>query len=106
MESHGQHYYRRPSFCHKCGKPYPWTEATLRAAQELSDEIEGLTHAERNVLKRSLDDIVRDTPQTTVAATRFKRLAAKSGKAAAEGFRNILIDVVSGTAKKIIWPGG
>ena len=98
--------YSPPSFCHSCGRPYPWTDARLNAAKELSEEIEGLTPEERNILKRSLDDIVRDTPHTTVAATRFKRLAVKSGKATAEGFRNILIDVVSETAKKIIWPGG
>jgi len=93
-----------PSFCPDCGKPYPWTEAKLKAAQELSDELDNLSSEERNLLKKSLDDIVRDTPQTTVAATRFKKLVAKAGKVAADGFRDILVDVLSEAAKKIIWP--
>ena len=91
-----------PSFCPNCGEPYPWTEAKLKAAQELADELDNLSLEERNLLKRSLDDIVRDTPETTIAATRFKRLVAKAGKPAAHAFREILVDVLSETAKKII----
>ena len=93
-----------PIFCPDCGKPYPWTEAKLKAAQELSDEVDNLSPEERSLLKKSLDDIVRDTPQTTVAANRFKRLVAKAGKPVADAFRDILVDILSEAAKKIIWP--
>jgi hypothetical protein len=96
--------YKRPSFCHNCGKPYPWTEASLKAAQELSDELDSLSPEERSMLKKSLDEIVWDTPGTTVAATRFKKLIAKAGQVAANGFRDILVDVLSEATKKIIWP--
>jgi len=94
-----------PIFCPDCGKPYPWTEAKLKAAQELSDELDNLSPAEHDLLKKSLDDIIRDTPQTPVAATQFKRLVAKAGKVAADGFRDILVDVLSEAAKKIIFEG-
>lgn len=96
--------YLVPSFCHNCGKPYPWTQATLKSAQELSDELENLTEDEREQLKKSLDDIVKDTPQTAVAATRFKKLAAKAGQNAAGMFKEILVNIISESAKKIIWP--
>ncbi len=96
--------YTPPSFCSECGKPYPWTEATVKAAKELADELDKLSLEEREMLKKSIDDIIRDTPQTTVAATRFKKITAKAGKAAVDGFRDILVDVLSETAKKIIWP--
>jgi len=92
------------SFCPHCGNPYPWTEARLKAAQELADEIDNLSPEECDLLKKSIDDIVRDTPQTTVAATRFKRLVAKAGKVAADGLKDILVDIASETAKKLIWP--
>ena len=93
-----------PSFCPDCGKPYPWTEAKFKAAQELSDEIENLSPEEREILKKSLDDIVRDTPQTTVAVNRFKKIVAKAGPVAAEGFKKILWDIASEFAKRQIWP--
>ena len=93
-----------PSFCPDCGEPYPWTEASLKAAKELADELDNLSLEEREILKKSLDDIMvmEDTPQTPVAATRFKKLIVKAGKPAAEAFRKLLIDVASETAKKII----
>lgn len=92
------------SFCPDCGKSYPWTEAKLKAAQELADELVKLSPEERDLLKKSLDDIVRDTPQTTVAVNRFKKLVAKAGPVAADGFRKILVDVLSEAVKKAIWP--
>lgn len=96
----------RPSFCPDCGKPYQWTEAKLKAAQELADELDNLSIEEQEMLKKSLDDIMvmEDTPQTPAAATRFKKLIVKAGKPAAEAFRKLFIDVASETAKKIIWP--
>ena len=93
-----------PSFCHGCGTAYPWTQARLMAARELAFELVALEPDEREALAKSLDDLVRDTPRTALAATRFKRLAAKAGSTAASGFKDILVSVVTETAKKIIWP--
>ena len=93
-----------PIFCSNCGKPYPWTEAKLKAAKDLSDELDNLSPAERETLKKSIDDIVCETPQTTVAVSRFKRLVAKAGKPAADAFRDILVDILSEAIKKSIWP--
>jgi hypothetical protein len=93
-----------PSFCPECGKTYPWTEAKLKAAKELSNEFENLSSEERKILKKSLDDIIRDTPQTPVSATRFKKIVAKAGKAAADSLKDILVDIASEAAKKMIWP--
>ena len=94
-----------PSFCLECGKPYPWTEAKLKAAKELSDILEDLSPKERDLLKKSIDDIVRDTPRTAVAANQFKILVAKAGRIIGEQLRNLVVDIASETAKKIILEG-
>ncbi|TAM81488.1 MAG: DUF2321 domain-containing protein [Acidobacteria bacterium] len=93
-----------PAYCYNCGKAYPWTEAALKAARDLSDDLDGLSKEEKDKLKGTLDDLVKDSPQTAVAAGRFERLLSKAGKSASESFRQILVDVVSETAKKIIFP--
>ncbi len=82
----------------------PKIGARLDAARNLAMEVDGLTPEEKDTLSKSLDDLVRDTPGTTVAATRFKRLATKAGGGAASAFKGILVSVVSETAKKILWP--
>lgn len=96
--------YSLPGFCHNCGKSYPWTEAKIKAAQELTLGLDNLTQEEKENLNKSLNDIIRDTPETTVAATRVKKLFARIGKGVTEGFKNILVDIISEAAKKIIWP--
>lgn len=94
-----------PAFCRNCGRPFPWTESKLKAAQELSQEIEGISNDEKKILMESIDDLVRDNPRTTLAATRFKKIVAKAGGAIGGSIRDILVDIVSETAKKALWPG-
>lgn len=98
------HGYTRPAFCINCGTEFPWTDTALKAAKELSDELSELSPDELKKLKESFEDLVKDSPKTAVAATRFKSIISKVGKSTAEGFRTILIDVLSETAKKMIWP--
>ena len=93
-----------PRFCEACGNPYPWTQAKMKAAQDLVSVVDNLSEEERNELRNSVDDIIKDIPQTTIAATRFKKLIKKAGKGAAQGFKNILTDIISEAAKKMIWP--
>ncbi len=95
-----------PKFCHSCGTPYSWTQATLDAARSLAMELESLSAEEREALAGSLDDLVRDTPRTNVAALRFKKLVGKVGREAAMAFKQLLADVVTEAVKKQVWPSG
>lgn len=92
-----------PAFCHACGKAFPWTASALESARLLADETDSLSPTEREQLKATLDDLVRDTPKTTLATTRFKKFMLKAGKETAQAFRDILVDIASETAKKAIW---
>ena len=96
-------HYTAPAFCYKCGKPFPWTVASLRAAEELADEMDDLTDYEKESLKKSLHDLVRETPSTHVAETRFKKIMRKAGKESYEGMRSLLADIVSETVRKTIF---
>lgn len=92
-----------PKFCHHCGKAYPWTASRLSAARELIREVDGLTENEKGILERSLDDLVSDTPQTPVAALRFKRFVQKAGKDIADAMKKILVGLMVEAAKRQIW---
>ena len=93
-----------PSFCRNCGKPFPWTESKLKAAHELSQEIDNISDVERKMLAESIDDLVKDTPRTPLAVTRFKKIIAKAGSTIGGSIRDILVDIASETAKKALWP--
>src|SRR5665647_1961210 len=85
-----------PKFCEYCGNPFPWTESALNAAKELADGLEALNEDEKEDLKKSIDDMVKDTPRTTVAAQKFKKLIAKAGDEAA--FKALLMNVLAQVA--------
>lgn len=92
-----------PAFCHNCGKPYPWTQAGIRAAQELTAELMELTPEERDQLAKTLPDLIRDTPRTGLAAARFKRLVTKAGPVAVAAFGKILANFAAEGAKTIMF---
>lgn len=92
-----------PSFCHNCGKSFPWTESKIQAAQEFADELEELTKEDRELLKKSLPDLVRETPQSKIAESRFKRIMSKVGKESIESMRSILVDILSETIRKSLF---
>ena len=96
--------YSNPSYCSNCGAAYPWTEAKIQAAREVVAELENIEPEERDILHKSIEDLVNETPKTELAAIRFKKAIAKSGKEAVGALKSILIDIVSETAKRIIWP--
>ena len=93
-----------PGFCHNCGRPYAWTQRRIEAATVLADELEDISSEEQETLKRSLDSLVRDSPETELAATRFKRIMAKVGAESYAVMKSILINVVSEAAKKTLYP--
>ena len=97
--------YHKPSYCHNCGTAFPWTVSSLEAARELADEFDTLTQEEKEQLKNSFPDLVKSTPRTTVAETRFKKLMKKAGSEAYDGMKSILIDVVSEAVKKSVFGG-
>lgn len=92
-----------PSYCQECGKPFPWTEIKINSAIEYSKEFGGLDNEEANDLENSIKDILSNTPRTQLGASRFKKIMAKVGSESASAIREIIIDVVSESAKKIIW---
>lgn len=91
-----------PAYCHQCGNSYPWTEAKLKAAEDLVDELDELTPEEREQLKGTFADLTKNGPQTEVAGIRFKKILAKVGNEAASLMRKLVVDIASETAKKVI----
>jgi hypothetical protein len=63
-----------------------------------------LTVADKILLQSTIDDLVVDTPRTSLALARFKKLMLKIGKQGADAFKDILVDVLSEAAKKQLWP--
>ncbi len=96
--------YSPPSYCHNCGKPYPWTERRIEAANLLIQEDEQLSPEDKEILTSSVTDMLTESPKTQLAVTRYKKLVSKAVKVTGQGLRDLLIDVLSESVKKSLWP--
>lgn len=104
VEGHiGSSDYETPSFCGDCGEPYPWMAESLEAARALSRDMEGLDKEERAKLEASLDDIVRETPRTQLAAKRVKDLMSKAKGPGATALTNMLSNIASKAAMGLLF---
>ena len=96
--------YEPPSFCYRCGAAFPWTERRQQAAIDLFIE-ETQNLEDQKVFRESVEQITKDSPQAQVAAKRLTTLLGKIGKETAGAIRDIVVDVASETAKKLLFPG-
>lgn len=95
--------YSRPAYCPDCGSALPWTVSAIEAVKELAARTE-MEAMDRTELPDLIENLVRQTPRTPLAALRMKGLLDKVGPLAAEGFKQILIGVVTEGAKRMVWP--
>lgn len=95
--------YDRPAFCFNCGKPFPWTERAIVSAVELVDEASDLSEQELEQFRTDLTELTKDTPKAQVASLRFKKIMGRVGNSVSGGVRDIVVEILSETAKKAIW---
>jgi hypothetical protein len=93
-----------PSFCYNCGNPYPWTKASFDATLELLELESNLSPEELAYLNENMSSLTVDTPKTKVVATKFKIALSKVGSTTASAIKDILVEIASEAAKKIIFP--
>ncbi|UPU37491.1 DUF2321 domain-containing protein [Geomonas paludis] len=93
-----------PAFCRNCGQPFPWTQRGIQAAIDLATIVGGLQGEDAAQFGTSIQEVARDTAQAQVAAHRVKGLLGKVATTTASAIRDVMVDIVSETAKKIIWP--
>ncbi|KKL46225.1 hypothetical protein LCGC14_2347670 [marine sediment metagenome] len=96
--------YHPPAYCHNCGKPFPWAERALQAAIEMAIESGDLDADEQQQFRESVQEVAQDTPTAQLAGSRIARLLKKMGRVTGSAIRDILVDIASESAKKMIWP--
>lgn len=95
--------YKRPSYCFACGNPFPWTQSSLKSIQELIDFDKQLSEEEKSYIDNNISALTTDTPRTKVVATKLNVFLKKAGTVTVSAVRDILVDIASETAKKIIF---
>ena len=95
-------FYVAPSYCDKCGKPFPWLEEKLIALDEIIDLMDELSESEKRDLKQSARDVTTENPRTSLAALKIKKFSLKVGSEIYNAVKNILVQIAVEAAKKQI----
>ena len=91
-----------PRYCEDCGSPYPWTKSRIAVLKESLAELE-MEEAEKAKLQETVNDLVRETPRTELAAGRFRRIFDKIKPEHKEMVKNMALKVICESAKKLIF---
>ena len=85
--------YECPSFCHACGKPYPWMDERLRTAKEFLKYDNKLTREDREELWELLR-YVMSNPKAELAPAKWKLISLKIANAAVP-IREFVLDLMA-----------
>lgn len=100
----GDRPYTIPYYCYECGAPYPWTKKILADAVELVSLDDGLDEDSKELIKNAIPDLLIDTPSTPVAAAKYQKGISKAGQIIKDSMYQLLVDVLSDSAKKLLYP--
>jgi hypothetical protein len=94
--------YDCPSFCHGCGKAYPWMDDKLRTAKDLLLHAEELSYEERTELSGLLQ-YVMSNPKADLAPAKSKLISIKIQKVAGP-IKDLVTDLLAKYAAEMSKP--
>lgn len=90
--------FEMPSYCHNCGKAYPWTENKVQTAIEMFLELGDLDDIEKKTIEQDINNIARDIPQSELSALRIKKIWKRCGTIA----YNVIMEFATKTSAEIL----
>lgn len=95
--------YERPSYCHECGHPFPWTSKIIENAVELVSLDDNLPNNHKEIIKLALPDLLVETPTTPLAVAKYRKYITSAQDFVKDGLKNLMFDIVNETVKKSLW---
>jgi hypothetical protein len=89
-------------YCYACGNPLPWTRAEIDALEEFINFEDNLSKDEKEKLKKSIDDIITETPRSQFASMLFNLALDKMGKETSKGMKDLLFKIATDKVRNSI----
>ncbi len=96
--------YQLPLYCRECGNPFPWTEILISKVSFALSSIKDLDQNQVAYLMELLPDLVIDNNKTPEAVNQLRYFLRNSKKTIVEGIKEIFIEVVAESVKRILYP--
>jgi hypothetical protein len=96
--------YILPAFCHNCGNSFIWTQHKIESAIEIAFESDNINQDDKEIFKKALPEIVKDTSRTPIESIRIGKIIKKIGNGTSNMIKDIIIGIITETAKNAIFP--
>lgn len=97
--------YQTPPYCHHCGRPYPWTSTRLAVAAKLITALPKLNAAEKDELTSLLEDLLRETPQTVLAALKLSSALHLASPLLSKALSEAILPYAAPSAQRLLAEG-
>ena len=87
------------AYCHNCGNPYPWTEASLEKAEMIIVKLAGVSKKTKKELSKSFKDLMQETPGTEYAILLAKQALSVCKSTAKEALIGIITELACAAVK-------
>lgn len=94
--------YRTPPYCHHCGRPYPWTSTRLAVAAKLIAALPHLATTDKEELISLLEDLLRETPQTVLAALKLSAALQKASPLLSKALCEAILPYAAPSAQRLL----
>ena len=91
-----------PAYCPSCGKPYPWTESTIKEFDEIIDMTDELNDDERAILKESFPTLLVDQPGNSVASMRIAKILISAKEPTIQALKSAIASKLAGKALDLL----
>ena len=91
------------AYCYNCGKPYPWTKATIETAEAIIREDELLTEEQIQQFCECIPDLISETKKTNIALIRYKKLVDKAASVTGPALYDVLKDIAPAVIIKALF---
>lgn len=92
-----------PNYCYECGQPYEWTKKVLLNAKEIIELDDKIEEKVKKILNDCIPDLLTETPNTSLAITKYQINIEKVSEPIAQGLTRLLKDFVSESVKKTLF---
>lgn len=93
--------YERPSYCEKCGGPFPWTLEFLKNIDDVIGMIDELNDEEKTNLRSLIPHLIKETPSTRISIIKLKKFLSQVRSEIAPLLRSLIYDFASEATKKL-----
>tara|TARA_B100001996_G_C18587125_1_gene564614 strand:+ start:265 stop:786 length:522 start_codon:yes stop_codon:yes gene_type:complete len=92
--------YEKPSYCHSCGKAFPWVESAIKQIMDIAKNQEELSEEDCKQLHDVLTELSKNSSTSEIAAFKFNTIIGKVGSTVKNIVTETVVKIITDVATR------